>query len=181
MQANQSSGINWVRSFGVVTAIMLFVACSSMPPIATDVDYEYGAGAAAIKIFRVEFVDVPEFLKPMLRDEVSIVLAGKGLDYTEGDAQGILQMSFVQRPLMPIDSDRDDYESSVLSGGGTRFIGEIHVEMRNSVTQERIWSGVLSRYHNVTLGSYMHEVPAREAMRAAFTQLFLDYPNPTIE
>ncbi len=169
----------WILN--AVSAAMLFAGCSSLPPIATDVDYEYDSGAAGIGNYRIEFEDMPEFLKPMLRDEASIVLAAKGLEYTEGDAHAILLMSFVHRPLSPEDVARDDFSGALSPGGATRFIAEVHVDMKNSVTGELIWSGLLSRYHNVTMGSYMHDVPARAAMRQAFLELFADFPNPNLE
>ena len=66
-------------------------ACNSLPTIATDADYCCQQGTAGIRTYRVEFDDMPEFLKPMLRDEASIVLATKGLNYSEGDADALLR------------------------------------------------------------------------------------------
>ena len=56
---------------------------------------------SALKTFRVEFEDMPEFLKPMLRDEAAIVLDTKGLEYTEGDAHAVLRMSYVHNLIPP--------------------------------------------------------------------------------
>jgi len=165
------------RNMLVIWFAGLIVACSAMPPIATDVDYEYDAGTSRISTYRVEFTNMPEFLKPMLRDEVSTILATKGLDYSEGDAHAILQMTFVQKPMSQADAQRDNFDGPTSSGGTQRFIAEVQVDLLNSVTRELIWSGVLSRYHNVAMGSYMHDAPSRAAMRTAFMELFASYPN----
>lgn len=152
-------------------------SCGSLPTIATDVDYCCQSGAERIHSYRIEFEDMPEFLKPMLRDEVSLVLSSKGLDYTEGDADSVLTMTYVDQPLTQEAIDANEAWGSLEPGGDTRFIAEVHIKLNNSVTHELIWSGVISKLHNVSVGSYMHEAPARAAMRNAFFALFADYPN----
>ena len=183
-------------SFALVSSILL-AACGSMPTIATDVSYCCQSGAERIHSYRIEFEDMPEFLKPMLRDEASLVLSSKGLDYTEGDADSILTLAYVDRPLAQetIDAtdelpnevqeeaanDVNEAWGSLSAGGDTRFIAEVHLKLNNSVTQELIWSGIMSKLHNVSVGSYMHEAPARAAMRNAFFALFADFPDQIVE
>lgn len=165
----------------LVAANLLMAACGSTPSLSTNVDYCCRPLVERVHSYRVEFEDMPEFLKPMLRDEASIVLATKGMDYTEGDADAILTMSYIDTPLSK-DTSGDDEASGLLIGGdGMRFVAEVRVEMKNSVTQEIVSSGSMSRIHNLTTGSYMHESPARDAMRRAFAELFIDYPDPTYD
>lgn len=165
--------------FAILTATL--AGCSTMSPIATETDYENFAATANIANFRVEFEDMPEFLKPMLRDEASIILASKGLDYTEGDAHAILLLSFVQRTVSSDDVNKDEFSGSLSPGGDIRFIVEVHLKLNDSVSGELIWSGMMSRYHSVVAGSYMHDAPARAAMRQAFADVFENYPDPTME
>ena len=120
---------------------------------------------------------MPEFLKPMLRDEASIVLSTKDLEYTEGDAHAVLLMSFVNKPLTEEEASQYEAWGTISPGGAARFIAEVKVEMKNSVSGEVIWSGTMSRVHNVSEGSYMHDSPARVAMRNAFLEMFVDYPD----
>ena len=84
---------------------------------------------------------MPEFLKPMLRDSVSIVLDGKGLEYTEGDAHAVLTMTYVDRTMAAEETARDEAWETIAPAGGVRFIAEVQMEMLNSVTRERIWAG----------------------------------------
>jgi hypothetical protein len=159
-------------------AVCLSVAsCGSLPTVASSVDYCCQTGTDSIKTFRVDFEDMPEFLKPMLRDEASIVLGAKGLDYVEGDAHAILLMKFVNRTLESGDAARDEAWETIAPGGGVRFIAEVKVELKESVSRERLWSGTMSRLHNVYEGSYMHDAPARAAMRNALQIIFADYPS----
>ena len=167
------------RALVPVIATVL-TACGSLPQIATDVSYCCETGWEGIVTYRVEFEDTPEFLKPMLRDEAAIVLDTKGLEYTEGDAHAILHMSFVNRTLSAEDSELEGWER-VAPGGGVRFVAQVQVELRNSVTGERIWAGTMQRIHNVYEGSYMHDAPARAAMRNAFMEMFADYPNRELD
>jgi hypothetical protein len=156
----------------------LIGACGNMPSIATNVEYCCSPSMLDLKTFRVEFEAMPEFLKPMLRDEAAIVLDGKGLEYTEGDAQAILKMTYVHNPL-PEDSlekPLDSLGESSAPGITTRFMAEVKIEMRDAVSQELIWSGMMVRAHHVQMGAYMHDQPARAAMRDAFATLFAEYP-----
>ena len=170
-----------VSVFWVAASFAVLAGCGTMPPIATDVTYCCDTGTEGIASFRVEFEDMPEFLKPMLRDEAAIVLSGKGLDYTEGDAHSVLLMAFVNRTLSTGEQRDLDAWEQVAPGGGVRFIAEVQIELRNTVTGELLWSGSMQRIHNVYEGSYMHDSPARAAMRQAFMDIFADYPNQKMD
>ncbi len=162
-------------TFVALISSLFMAACGSLPTIATDVTYCCSAGADAVRTFRVEFQDTPEFLKPMLRDEASIALGPKGLQYTEGDAHAVLLMRFVDKTLSREEEQQGSWER-IAPGGGVRFIAQVQMEMTGSVTGEVIWSGSMQRIHNVYEGSYMHDAPARIAMRNAFLELFVNYP-----
>ena len=158
--------------------ISLLAACGTTPRVSTEVTYCCQTGTEGIGTFRVEFKDTPEFLKPMLRDEASVVLAAKGLEYTEGDAHAILSMRYVDKTLTREEEAELESWERIAPGGGVRFIAQVQLEMRNSVTRELMWSGSMQRVHNVYEGSYMHDAPARTAMRNAFLEIFANYPDP---
>jgi len=172
---------NRVPTLLMTVLLALTTACGTLPEIATDVSYCCETGTESIASFRVQFEDTPEFLKPMLRDEAAIVLGSKGLAYTEGDAHSVLQMTFINRTLAAGEDRELDSWEKVAPGGGVRFIAEVQLELKNSVTGELLWSGNMRRIHNVYEGSYMHESPARAAMRQAFMDIFADYPNQKMD
>lgn len=154
-------------------------ACTALPAISADVSYCCKPAIGETSTYRIEFDGMPEFLKPMLRDEVSIVLDQKFLQYTESDAQAVLTMTFINTPMEQIGvADNDKAWGSLSAGGNARFNAEVRMEMKDAVTQELIWAGEMSRLHNVAPGAYMHEAPARSAMREALIALFADYPGP---
>ena len=163
----------------IVFGISLLGGCAGLPAVATDETYCCHPSVESIRTYRVEFEDTPEFLKPMLRDEASIVLAGRGLDYTEGDAEAILLMTFVNKTLER-GEDQEAWER-IAPGGGVRFIAQVVIEMKDSVSGELLWSGSMQRIHNVYEGSYMHDAPARTAMRNAFLELFAGFPYPNVQ
>ena len=173
-----------MKMFLMLTSCLILVSCGSLPTVATSVDYCCQTGTDGIKTFRVEFADTPEFLKPMLRDEASIVLATKGMEYVEGDAHAILSMRYVNRTLDTVDAAGDEAWETIAPGGGVRFIAEMKLELREVVSRELLWAGSMGRVHNVYEGSFMHDAPARTAMRNAFMTIFADYPSmyaPTID
>ena len=184
----------------ILACCMLLAACGSSPTIATDVTYCCRADVEGIDTFRVDFEDTPDFLKPMLRDEASIVLAARGLQYTESNADAVLMMRFVNKTQQRIEERAEVWTEETIIGqndgwsepsiepwervapaGGVRFIAQIVLEMKDSSTSELIWSGSMQRIHNVYEGSHMHDAPARTAMRNAFLEMFADFPNPRRE
>jgi hypothetical protein len=172
-----------LRSLPALFVALAFVACGSLPPISTTVDYCCRAPMPGLQTFRVEFEDMPEFLKPMLRDEAAIVLDTKGLEYTEGDAHAVLRMTYVHN-LMPPEAPAqatDSFAEPLSPGGETRFVAEVKIELRDAVSDELVWAGHMIRAHSVQMGSYMHDTVARSAMRDAFTTIFADYPVELVE
>lgn len=159
-----------------LTVALVLGACVTPQGIATDVVYCCSPRAAAIETFRVEFEDMPEFLKPMLRDEASIVLGAKGYEYTEDESDIVLRMKYVNRTFDTGDAAHDEAWETIAPGGGVRFIAEVAMELTDTVREERIWSATMGRVHNVYEGSYMHDAPARSAMREAFLRIFTDFP-----
>ena len=164
-----------------LAAAVVLAGCGSLPSISTDVSYCCQAGTEGIRTFRVEFEDMPEFLKPMLRDAASVVLGSKGLEYTEGDAHAILLMRYVDKTLSRAEEEQLESWERIAPGGGVRFVAQVQLELKNSVTGEMLWSGSMQRVHNVYEGSYMHDAPARAAMRNAFLEIFADYPDPRLD
>jgi hypothetical protein len=169
------------RILTFVAVSLVLTGCASMPQVSTEVTYCCHAATPGVTTYRVEFEDTPEFLKPMLRDEAAIVLNAKGLEYTEGDADAVLLMRFQNITLTREEEEQLEAWERIAPGGGVRFMARVELEMRNSVTQDVIWSASLQRLHNVYEGSYMHDAPARAAMRAAFMEIFADYPNRYLE
>lgn len=164
----------------LLLAVLALGACTSGPPINTSVDYQFPQAADDIRTYRVEFQGMPDFLKPMLRDEASRVLTTKGRQYTEGRADAVLLMAFENEPL-----ESDVAEAGNDSGDAAatkriiaaRFNARVKLKMADSVSGDLIWAASLGRVHYVTEGAYMHESPARVAMRDAFRDVFADFPN----
>jgi len=164
----------------VLVLIALLSACGSQPTVSADVRYQNSDAVSDIRTYRVEFQDMPEFLKPMLRDEVSRVLAERGFDYTEGAAHAVLLLAFENRPLASATTATGGDSTDTATGTqqiAARFNARVTAELSDSVSGERLWAGSLSRVHYVTEGAYMHEAPARAAMREAFRVVFADLPN----
>lgn len=170
-----------ITAWLALTVSLFLSGCASSPGISTDVSYCCRPIAENVFTYRVEFEDTPEFLKPMLRDSVSIILDSKGLEYTEGEAHAVLMMRYVDKTLSrQEEADVDSWER-LAPGGGVRFLAQVQLEMTSTVTNERIWAGSMQRIHNVYEGSYMHDEPAQAAMRVAFMEIFADFPNPSLE
>ena len=170
----------FTKSLLLLVAATWLAGCAAAPGISTNVSYCCRPLTDQVYTFRIEFEDTPEFLKPMLRDEAATVLNAKGLRYTEGDADAILKMAFINKTLER-DQERIESWEKTAPAGGVRFVALVELEMAHSVTGEQVWSGSMQRVHTVYEGSYMHDAPARAAMRAAFLEMFEDYPDRRLE
>jgi hypothetical protein len=161
----------------ILLVSLILASCVSTPSVATDVGFCCAPRASEIKTYRIAFAEMPEFLKPMLRDEASIALDAKGLEYTEGDADADLVMTYVNRTLEGGEAVRDEAWETIAPGGGIRFIAEVRLEMTDVLSGELLWSGTMGRVHNVYEGSYMHAAPGRAGMRNGFQSLFSEFPT----
>lgn len=164
----------------LLVAATWLAGCAATPGISTNVSYCCRPLTDQVHTFRIEFEDTPEFLKPMLRDSAATVLNDKGLQYTEGDADAILKMTFINKTLER-DQERVEAWETTAPAGGVRFVALVEIEMTHSVTGEQVWSGSMQRVHTVYEGSYMHDEPARDAMYVAFRDMFADYPDRRLE
>jgi len=175
----RQAGAGYLRAAILLMASLWLGACASVPSVASHVEYCCAADAGEVHTYRVEFVEMPEFLKPMLRDEASLVLATKGLEYTEvpGEGDAILVMTFVNRTLEGGVAAGDEAWETIAPGGGVRFIAEVGIELKSVSVDTVLMAGTMGRVHNVYEGSYMHDAPGRVAMRDAFLTLFADFPS----
>lgn len=163
----------------VALSLGLLAACANLPAVSSNVRYCCLPEVDAVSTYRIEFSAMPEFLKPMLRDEVSIALDQKAIRYTESEAAAVLTMTFVNTPIPPIaGAEADEAWGNIAPGGIARFNAVVEMELRNAVTRELLWAGSMSRLHSVGPGSYMHEAPARRAIRNALLVLFEGLPGP---
>ena len=170
----------FTKSLLLLVAATWLAGCAAAPGISTNVSYCCRPLTDQVHTFRIEFEDTPEFLKPMLRDSAATVLNDKGLQYTEGDADAILNMTFINKTLER-DQERIESWETTAPAGGVRFVALVELAMTHSVTGEQVWSGSMQRVHTVYEGSYMHDEPARDAMYDAFMDMFADYPDRRLE
>ena len=170
----------FTKSLLLLVAATWLAGCAAAPGISTNVSYCCRPLTDQVHTFRIEFEDTPEFLKPMLRDSAATVLNDKGLQYTEGDADAILNMTFINKTLER-DQERIESWETTAPAGGVRFVALVELDMTPSVTGEQVWSGSMQRVHTVYEGSYMHDEPARDAMYDAFMDMFADYPDRRLE
>lgn len=170
----------FTKSLLLLVAATWLAGCAAAPGISTNVSYCCRPLTDQVHTFRIEFDDTPEFLKPMLRDSAATVLNDKGLQYTEGDADAILKMTFINKTLEREQERIESWETTA-PAGGVRFVALVELDMTHSVTGEQVWSGSMQRVHTVYEGSYMHDEPARDAMYDAFMDMFADYPDRRLE
>ncbi len=138
--------LRWTQIAIALTGIACLGACASLPSVATNVVYCCAPAAAEVGDYRVAFVEMPEFLKPMLRDEASIVLQSKGLEYTEleDESDAVLTMTFVNRTLEGAEETRDEAWETIAPGPARRCAGKREFVLSRAATRRstRAWAPV---------------------------------------
>jgi len=71
---------------------------------------------------------------------------------------------------------RDPFQGRLDPGGEIRFLADLKIEMVDRASGELVWSGVVSRIHDVVPGEAMPAARAKAAIGAAFTEVLGSYP-----
>lgn len=118
--------------------------------------------------------NAPEFLKPYIVDSMSQVLVDKGLIRDDKNHDLLITLTYQQTDLKD-EFQKDEFEGHLSPGGDFRFNAAILIEIRDSASSMLIWSGSISRDHDVFVGEYMHE-RSRQAIYNAFTEVLENFP-----
>lgn len=117
----------------------------------------------------------PEFLKSYIVDSISRALADKGLLRDDRDPDLMVILTYHQTDLK-VEMEKDEFEGHLSPGGDFRFNAAILIEIRDSSSSELVWSGSVSRDHDVFVGEYMHE-RSRRAIYNAMTEFLNGFPS----
>ena len=125
--------------------------------------------------FELAMDNLPEFLKPLLREELELALAERGLVSLPGAADLVVQLDLAQENLTePV--VHDPCQERLDPGDEVRFLADLESAMVDRATGEVVWRGVLSRIHDVVPGEAMPLARARVAIGAAFREMLASYP-----
>jgi hypothetical protein len=121
--------------------------------------------------------NAPEFLKPYIVNPMSQALADKGLVRDDTRHDLLITLTYQQTDLKD-EMQKDEFEGHLSPGGGFRFNATMLIEIHDSASSKLIWSGSVSRDHDVFVGEYMHE-RSRQAIYSAITEVLKDFPGVT--
>ncbi len=127
--------------------------------------------------FHVKTQAMPAFLGPVVVSNFNVAMAERGMQPVSegGDAEVILrfeQETIAQQREAPDFGERTD------TGGQSRFIARVVVEVRAADADTIVWRGSVQRLHTITPGDYMHVGRASIALLDSFRSLLKDYPVP---
>ncbi|TDI92036.1 MAG: hypothetical protein E2O54_06625 [Gammaproteobacteria bacterium] len=188
----------WVRFSGFAClALVLSSGCSS---IGTKIAVETGVccplDVSTYRSFSIDSSGVPKFLRLYFAEELAAVLRDKGLVESEppqlnlvlrferGALDGASPITITVDPGEQVQTprprtDADAFQRSMGSDTPGRFMARVVMEMRAADSEEILWSGVLTRVHNVSIGDYMHE-RARVPIKLAFQRLLEDFQSGSV-
>jgi len=128
--------------------------------------------------FAIEDEGLPSFLRPILEQQLGIVLGEKGLTRVAGGGDLEIRLHFNQEDLSaPVPAD--PFQGRLDPGGEVRFLADLRIDMVDTGTGETVWTGVLSRIHDVVPGATMPLDSASGAIGTALRELLADYPVRT--
>jgi len=120
--------------------------------------------------------DMPIFLRDYVMEEFDLAFQAKGIERDDrfNDLRVVLRYNHVN--LDPESEDIDPFIRVESISVELNYIAQIEVEMYETSSNELVWAGSISRFHQVTPGEYMHEERAAPAFLSAFATLLVNYP-----
>lgn len=125
--------------------------------------------------FAISADALPGFLQPVLVDELTQALTRKGLSFSDTGSDLLVRLTLNQENLGE-QAAPDPFQGRLDPGGEVRFLADLRIDMIDTVSKEVVWTGVLSRIHDVVPGAVMPLDKARIAIGAALEELLADYP-----
>ena len=120
--------------------------------------------------------DMPLFLSSWVVDMFDQAFQERGMVRNDRMNDLIVTLSYKHVNLNPEQQDIDPFIRQEAIDTELRYIAVVEITMRETATGQVVWSGEVSRIHNVSPGEYMHEGRAREAFLETFRDLLSKYP-----
>lgn len=154
---------------GALCWAVLLCGCVSMTP-SIDVAINEPVTPVEITSYTLTIEQMPGFLVPYFRDELTAALAARGATEVAADGDAGFLLRFEQVALGAESPARDDRGETIASEERARFIARVELSVRLRGAANSIGVGSLARVHAITTGAYMHQ-RARGSIRQGFDQL----------
>lgn len=120
-------------------------------------------GVSAYSSFRVEAVDLPAFLGPVIVSNFSVAMAERGYQPVSSGGDMVATVRYIQENL-PVEDDE------------VRFVARVSVALNPAGSEQILLSGSIQRLHTVQAGEYMHVGDASISFLQAFREMVRDLP-----
>ncbi|CAN0437923.1 unnamed protein product [Discosporangium mesarthrocarpum] len=127
--------------------------------------------------YGVRVIDMPIFLRDYVVEEFDTAFQEKGLSRNDQINDLRVELHYNHINLRPDQEDINPFVRVEALTTELSYIAEIEVLMYETVTNNLVWGGSISRIHQVTPGEYMHEGRARAEFLEAFRSLLENYPD----
>lgn len=172
---NHSRTVRLVIAFAI---LLLPIACTQTgSQIGTSLTLCCPGNYENYTEYRLETDNVPLFLRDYVIDELQLALQEVGLERNDTlhDLRVVMRYQHIN-----LNADQEDIDPFIRLESlnvNLNYIARLEIEMFETATNNLIWSGNISRIHQVTPGEYMHEDRARPEFLIAFRRLLEDYPG----
>jgi hypothetical protein len=127
--------------------------------------------------YGLQVKDMPLFLSPWIVDMFDAAFQEKGMQRNDQINDLIVTLTYRHVNLNPEQEDINPFIRQESINVELRYIAVVEISMRETATGQVVWSGEVSRIHNVTPGEYMHEDRAKLAFLETFRDLLNHYPS----
>ena len=126
--------------------------------------------------YSLRTAEMPIFLRDYVVAEFERAFDQKGLSRNDQthDVEVVLTYNHVN--LYPDQQDIDPFVRMESLNVELSYVAQIVIDVIETATGEKVWSGAISRIHQVTPGEYMHEERAAPAFYDAFVRVLENYP-----
>jgi len=170
-----------MKNFKLVAFTSLVLVLSSCAQtgmqIGTNLTLCCPGNYAGYSEYGLEMVDIPLFLRDYVSAEFESSFQQKGLTRNDRINDVRVVLTYEQVDLVPGQEQIDPFVRIERLNVELNYIAKINIEIFETRSNDIVWSGEVSRIHQVTPGEYMHEDRARPYFYQAFQSLLESYPT----
>lgn len=150
---------------------VLFSGCASWENT-ERVDYgvEYCCTETAATRFKVEAIDIPAFLGPVMVSSFNVAMAERGFLPDVTNPQLLVKLRYIQVDVEVAGETQGELAETVDLETARRFVAKIEVLISPINGGDAIYHGFIQRLHDVGAGEFMHTGNASEHLLSAFNK-----------
>lgn len=164
---------------GIFPLVALLAGCAGHNVMEHYVPAHCNEAKRPFSTFSVQQVDMPGFIQGVIDESVTGALSRVGLRKEEaGDGDILVRLTFELIDRNPPPRVKDPFAEPVETSQINRFVVHVDVDIYDTRTNKRIWTGSMSRAHAIQGGETFHNDRAVLTISRTLNSMFAGLTTP---